>query len=404
MKQKNTDPWADVPNLKIRGPRRVCYVRVEINGEELVRSLHIEADPLGRNKADVVDAIRAFKLRAAQDTFAILKLTRSRNEHSTFAEIFAAYRAACAGRDILEKTFEQNIGWLEHIVRVAQGEFVDVKTQRTSLLTVDLLTTFQERKITAIKTKADAEGWSTEQLEQRMKSGKNSAKSVIQQARSLFSVELLQSRHYRDLVLPDLSKFMAFRADGSSVAPFVRPAADVWQKIVADLPALKASSLAQWFALNLGVNCGLRRGSARAARWAWCTALDSGEAEMEVRRAKGGHYIVTLQADLWAELLAARASTDYIIPATIVAAPGAELSAAELEADRDATIDAVVAWLRARGLNNRTPFHTLRKIFGNAMVRTHGLTEGQNALGHSKQDLTHSTYSEHRSTRTVRAV
>lgn len=399
--RQTKDPWSEIPNLLVRGPRRVCYVRVELNGKEHVRSLHIEADPDGRNADDVREAIRAFKLQLAKDSFAILQLTRSRSEHSKLGEIFAAYRAACAGRDIKVETMERNIEYLGYIVRTARGEFTDVENARASVLSVDLLQDFQEKKIAALKETAREKQWSSEELEQRMKSAKNSVRSGIQQARSLFSVELLQSRHYRDLILPDLATFMAFRAEGSTVAAFVRPPAEVWQRILAAVPALKASSLAQWFAFQLGVNCGLRRGSARSARWAWCKELENGEAEMEVRRAKGGHYFIRLPADLWRELVAARTSTDYIIPCTL---PAGEHAPAELEADRDATIDGVVAWLRAHGLEARNPFHTLRKIFGNEIVTEHGLTEGQRALGHSKQDLTHSTYSEHRSTRAVRVV
>ncbi len=398
------NPWSGIPNLKIRGPRRVCYARVEINGEEFQRSLHIEADPEGKNRGDVLDALRAFKLEIAKDKFAILQLTRSRNEHSTLAEIVTAYRAACKGRDITEDTIHRNVEYLYYIARLAHTEFFDTAGARASILTADLLATFQERRIAGVKADAAAKGWTSEQLEQKMKSTKNSVKSGIQQARSLFAVELLQSRHYRDLILPDLGPFMKFRADGSTVAAFVRPSAEVWQKIVDDLPALKASSLPQWFALQLGVNVGLRRGSARCARWEWCKELAGGEAEMEVRRAKGGHYFLRLPADLWRELVTARTSTDYIIPSTLQAAAGVEFTPKQLEDDRDATIDAVVAWLRARGLDTRNPFHSLRKIYGNEMVQTHGLTEGQNSLGHSRNELTHQVYAEHRSTRTVRVV
>lgn len=408
MKTKK-DPWAGIPNLRLRGPDRVCYVRLTINNEEHVRSLHINADPEGRNKRDVLDAIRAYKMEAAKNAHAILQLTRSRNETSTFATLFAAYRAACAERDIKAETCARNIGYLSFILRTVRGEFFAVETGRASLLTAELLETFEGERIARLKTRADAAYWTGEVLEHRMAATRNTIASAIRQARSLFSADLLRSRHYRALVLPVLDGFLDYRVESTSVAPFVRPPAEVWERILADLPTLKAAHPAQWIAFVLAVNCGLRRSSAAAARWAWFKELPTGDAEMEVRRAKGNRYFVRLSAAAWAELKAARTSVEYVIPSTLPPAPeGAVRTPAEIsrltEAANHEVIDAVVVWLRERGIDAYRPFHVLRKIFGDAVVRTHGLTEAQNALGHSKADLTHAIYSEHRSTKSVKVV
>lgn len=382
--------WSAIPNLIVRNGW--CHARVERDGKQHWRSLRIEADAEGKNAEFVRESLRAFKLELARNDSKILEATkRRRTDTSTFAQIFTAYRGASAGRDIKDDTVESNIAWLGVILRTVNGEFFDIENARAHILTSDLLATFQERRIAAVKQRAEERQWPAEEYEQAMKSAKNTVKSIIQQARSVFAKDLLQSRHYRNLTLPDLYPFMAFRAEGSTVSAFVRPASEVWSRILADLPALKSANIALWYAFQLGVNCGLRRGSARSARWSWCKQLESGEAEMEVRRAKGGHYFIRLPAEVWNGLLANRASTDYIIPLAS-------------EEERDEAVNQLVQWLRERGLDNRNPFHTLRKIFGDAIVRAHGLTEGQNSLGHSKQDLTHAVYAEHRSTKGVKVV
>lgn len=410
--------WSSIPNLVVRGAGRWCHARVEMNAKAHWRSLHIQADAEGKNAPDVKDAIRAFKLQLAKDTFAVLQLTRSRNEHSTIEQLFAAYAKACSGRAIKTETVTTTKSRLAHVVRAVHGEFYNVEEARTSIFTRDLAEQFEHAKIAAVKKAAeDAElagqAWSAEQLEQRIQSATNSAKSVLQQARAIFAESLLAGVHYRELVLPDLKPFLSYRVEGgTTIAAYVAPPVEVWQKIIADLPALKASSPAAWLAFQLGANSGLRRSSARNARWSWCTENTDGSAEMRIGRAKGNNSTVTFAPDVWAELKAARTSIDYIIPGTFEtpatrqkyreAHPEATIPA---ELTRDEVIDELVAWLRGRGLTVDVvdkPFHLLRKIFGDTMRKAHGLDEAQKALGHSSNRLTHAVYSDHRSTKHVR--
>lgn len=417
--------WSGIPNLIIRGKGNWCHARVEVNGTEHVRSLHIQADDAGANAPFVLDALRAYKVRIAQDSFAILQLTRSRNELSKIGDVFTAYEKACSGRDVLDSTVTTTKSRFAHICRTVHGESFDAESAHASIVTRELAERFEHAKLAAVKEAAKVAAaagtpWSPEELEQRMQSTKNSAKSVLQQARALFAKDLLECVHYRGLVLPDVGPFMRYRVDGgTTISAFVAPPVDIWKKIRDDLPALKTTSPAKWIAFQLAVNCGLRRSSARNARWSWCVENADGSASMRITRAKGNHSTVTIAPNVWTELKAVRVSLDYMIPgasetpATRTAAVraadkrGEPLTFDPLEPTRDEIIGELVQWLRARGLTvdvARTPFHLLRKIYGDAMRSEHGLDEAQKALGHSSNKLTHAVYSDHRSTKHVQTA
>ena len=384
--------WSSIANIIVRGKKRICVARLEIDGKQVWRTTRIEADPEGLNADDVRAWLRVFKVELVKDRSKLLALTRVRDDYSTFGEIFTAYRDACAGRDISERTVDANIKWMSLVLRTVHGEGTHVEDLRASVLVDDeLLRSFKEKRITAIKARVLEEKCTPEEAEQRMRKGKNSIKSIIQQARSLFSRELMQSRSYRQLTLPELQAFMEYKTDGSTVSAFVPPSKEVWQKILADLPALKETNLAQWYAFMIAANAGLRRRSARNARWAWCTENPDGSAAMHISVSKGNNSSCTISPAVWAMMQAKKSSTDYIIPLAS-------------EPERDQAITGLVLWLRKHGLTDELvdkPYHQLRKIFGDAMVQAHGLTEAQNALGHSKADLTHAVYSENRSTKWV---
>ncbi len=422
MKQKRSFDWSTIPNLEIRGKGRWCHARIEMNGRPFMRSLHIQADEAGENAPFVKDALRAYKVQLAQDTFAILKLTRSRSEYSTCRELFDAYDKACAGRRIKHDTVTTALGRFRHVLKTVHGDHFDVDGARTSIVSRQLAQDFEAAKISAVKATAAASAaagkpWTEETLEQRLQSALNSAKSVLQQARQLFARRVIDCAPYRQLVLPDVGPFMQYRVDGgTTISAFVPPPAEVWQRISADLPALKAESPAKWFAFQLAVNCGLRRSSARNARWGWVVETVEGAAQMRIGRAKGNNSTVTISPELWLEMKAARIdATDYILPGTFET-PAArtaalkanpDLAAAAGEQTRDEIVGDLVAWLRERGLTvdvARCPFHLLRKIYGDAMGQAHGLDEAQKALGHSSSRLTHAVYSDHRSTKHVRVV
>lgn len=200
------------------------------------------------------------------------------------------------------------------------GESYDVGAARCSIIIRELAAGFHHSRIAAVKTAAEAAAskgtpWTAEELEQRIQSAKNSAKSFLTQARAIFAADLLQSAHYSHLTLPDVSGIKKYKiGGGTTISAFVAPPTEVWQKIKADLPTLRTEGPDTWLAFQVGANSGLRRSSAKNARWDWCVENTDGSAAMRVGRAKGSNYTMTIAPEVWAEMKAARASVEYIIP------------------------------------------------------------------------------------------
>jgi integrase len=361
------------------------HARVEVHGKAHWRSLHIEADPAGRNAPLAKDALRAFKARLAQDSFAILQLTRSRSEFSTFADLFTAYRAACAGRAISLASIERAIKDLRLIVRAVHGDTFAVDAARVSLCTPQLLIDFRAARIAALKAEAAAAQFDTETYQRRLHSTQVTIKSTIQHARSVFAQECLQEAAYRSLMLPDLRAFMAFRSGGSTTRAFEMPDLDTLAKLHEGAALFAGTRPDLWLALCLAANFGLRRGSCRVARWDWFQERSDGSALLRVRAAKGNHSTVGVAPSTWTALkvhqaAAAAAKREYVIP-------GADDTA------REAVLEQVKDWLRGIGYDDaRCPLHELRGLFVNTMAQEHSLDAAQGATGHSTQKVMMDSY------------
>jgi hypothetical protein len=61
----------------------------------------------------------------------------------------------------------------------------------------------------------------------------------------------------------------------------------------------------------------------------------------------------------------------------------------------------LASWLRAHGVSNAKPLHTLRKEYGSALARTLGILAASHGLRHASIGLTHQHYVDSRSTATV---
>ena len=387
MPQKNYD-WSRIDNLEVRGKKRICQARVTVNGRTYRRTLGITADLEGRNAPLIREALRAYKAKLAQDHLAILQLTRTRSDYSKLSEIFAAYDEACASRRIGALSVLRTKQCTRRIIHQATGRDPNTTDPRAGIFTRDLAADFFASRIRAVKEEAAAaeksgDAWTAEQLEKRLASAQVSAKTCLQQSKSLFARALLDSRPYRALQLPALDGFLRYNIAGSSLSRYKRPPAAVIEAIGRDLPALLESEPAQWLAFQLGVHSGLRRSSARNARWEWITENPDGSALLDVSLAKGNLSAVTILPEVWQAMKAARVDlSPWILPG-------------EKETQRDAHVVALDAWLRAHGMTEdvaRLPFHTLRKMYGDAMESTHGLEAARKALGHSSDHITRTTY------------
>jgi hypothetical protein len=374
------NPWAGHKNLIIRNGW--CHARVTMAGAVHWRSLHIEADTEGHNLPIVLEALRAFKLQLARDSFSILQLTKSRRDSAPIGRILQAFEADSAGRVIEPKSMKAAISSLRLILRtVTHCENPD--TLNSSILTADLLRDYQAAKIAAAKPLGpDA-----------VERAETTSKSTIQQARSVFSEAARQGKNMRLLTLPELTEFLHFRASGSTLRQRAELDDVTLARLTEGVGELHTTSPARWLAACLCGNLGLRRGSARMARWDW-VRLVRGKPVMHLlasaeTSAKGNAYKVTIDPSVWQDMLALRQSdSPYIVPG-------------ETEADRDAVFDENVKWLRELGIDANKPNHELRKVFAQTMRDTHGAGAASDSLGHSDPKLL-KAYTTRGSDKTVR--
>ncbi|MDR0353137.1 MAG: hypothetical protein LBI02_07240 [Opitutaceae bacterium] len=374
---------------------KTAYFRKKISGKDKWQSLGELAPEDARA---VVRKLR--RDSALEDIEKRLGYASKRSDISTFAELFKAYDAYCAGIDIEPNTVKNNRNSASLIVRRVMGGGFDVDAARVSVFTAQLLRDFSAVTIAARKAKCAKKKLPEEEQRRQIESAQRTIRSTVRQARSLFARAALSSTAYQRLSLPDLSEAMRTVVGESSLVAYEPPPAAVVERIAAEAAALKAANPGLWLALNLEINAGLRRGSARFARWEWFS--DNGKdrdgnrwVDLRVLVSKGGESIVRFDAGLYEEMLAVKADghagADFILPGATVE-------------DRDALCKALVPWLRERGLDRRQPNHELRKLYGDQKYREHGATEAQRALGHSDSKLTSKVYASARSTKSLRVA
>ena len=372
--------------------RKIAYLRMKLGGRDRWQSLG-EISP-----EDARSMVR--RLRRDNNLEQLEKrfdMAARRSDVCTIDDLFSAYDTWAAGVDIAKPTVEKNKQCMELVLRTSLGAAYNETTTKVSAFDVDACRAYSSRTIEQRKADAIAHNWDPEKLKDKMASAQRTIRSTVRQARSLFSKEPMSSVAYRDLVIPDMTAVMKLVIGESSLVSYKRPPQAVLERIAHDAAALKITAPAMWLAMQLEVNIGLRRSSARQAKWEWFQerGVDRDNmpwVECYVGVAKGGESWVRIDYALYEELLAFRAEGQiYILP-------GKE------EKDRDQVLADLVGWLRERGLDTRMPNHELRKWYGDTKYSEHGASEAQNALGHSDSKLTSKVYASKRSIRSVRVV
>lgn len=344
-----------------------------------------------------------------------LGMLRQRSECATIGDVFAAFDEANRGRDIKERSAENAKSSLRHIVRLVKGSTFDVDGARCSILTPELLVDYEaarrrlrkEVEIPAAIAKAKADGApiasEPEFIKKQLDACQTTIKSTINQARSVFAVELLQTESYRKLKIPDLAAFRAKSVEGTTVKSYRRPAAEVLAAIRDGAAELKLQDPGAWLALQLEANGGLRRGSAADALWDWFAVTDPERqlVQLQCSRAKGNETDNAFPWDRYQEMVALRTlrqEQEQLKDPPPFVLPGATRD------ERDQCCERLLVWLRARGLDRRLPNHELRKWAIDQRRAEHGLDDAQSFAGHSDQKLTAKAYSRGRSEKVLRVV
>lgn len=381
---------------------KIAYFRQQLNGKEKWQSLGELSINDAREKVRYLRKLHALNLLNEK-----LGLISKRSSVCSFEELFKAYDTYCKGIKIDKRTVTNNKGCASLILRRVKGQNFDVHKAHVSLFNTQLLRDFSAKSVAERKRVCEEKKLPEEQTRKKMDSVQRTIKSTVQQARSLFAKEALCSTAYSKLTLPNMEDVMKLSIGTTTVVPYQAPSSQVINRIARDAATLKETNPKLWLAFNLEVNAGLRRGSARNARWDWF--VDHGKdpkgerwIDLRVSVAKGGESIVRFDATLFDEMAALKKSAK-VYGTQIMEKKGPEfILPGDTSAERDAICKALVPWLRERGLDKRQPNHELRKLYGDRKYSEHGAEEAQRALGHSDSKLTSKVYASARARKSLR--
>lgn len=230
---------------------------------------------------------------------------------------------------------------------------------------------------------------------------KVSCNSIIRQARSLFSKRVLGLISAR-VALPSPLPF-----EGVEVFKKLRSHLRYQSKVDARALLLIArdeltapdkdgkTRLEQFKVLVLALCCGLRRNEMDKLTWRQVD-LDAGVLRIETTRffkAKSDESNATV--DIEPELVPllrgwrARANkSEFVIESEI----RPRMSATYSHYRTDALLTSLMAWLRAKGVDDRKPLHTLRKEYGSIVADKLGIYAASRALRHGDVQVTATHY------------
>ena len=230
----------------------------------------------------------------------------------------------------------------------------------------------------------------------KQRSARISVNSLMRQAKSLFSPEILK---FVCLELPNALPFTGVSFEPRQSMRY-RSGFDV-EKLIKD--AQKELPVEQLKILLLAVMAGLRRREMDLLPWA---AFRWNERVIRIEATRYFHpksEDSVGDVELDSELLKvfrgfhARARTDFVIDSEI--APRPEATYSHYRCQRD--FEALTAWLREKGVPGKKPLHTLRKEFGSQVCSKHGIYSASHALRHADIAVTSQHYLDKRKSATA---
>ena len=219
---------------------------------------------------------------------------------------------------------------------------------------------------------------------------KISCNSVLSQTRALFSkriLALVRSRVALPEPLPfhEVEKFKKLRShvryqSNVDAVSLLRTARD----------ELAETEPEQFKVLVLALCCGLRRNELDKLTWRQVD-FDAGVIRIETTRyfkakSDDSNGAVDVEPELVAVLRGwkARAKSEFVIESDTRPHVGASYS--HYRTGR--LLDSLMAWLRAKGVDDRKPLHTLRKEFGSIVADKLGIYAASRALRHADGQVT----------------
>jgi integrase len=241
------------------------------------------------------------------------------------------------------------------------------------------------------------EKWKSEQLKIRSKNNqhlKNSAmatiNSITRNAKSLFSKEMLKLTNLSTVLKSPFSDISLFK-EGSHryISKF-----DAKELIENAQKELKPISQNAYAIFLLALGCGLRRNEIDKLLWEQVD-LEDGTISIyatkfftpKTRESSSEVPIAPFVAD---ELRGMKIVADdiFVIPSKI----GSRLNAQYTHYRCNGEYRKIYEWLKAQGIDNKSPLHTLRKEYGSQICRDYGLYMASRALRHSSYKITEEYY------------
>lgn len=230
--------------------------------------------------------------------------------------------------------------------------------------------------------------------EGKARMARNSANTIIRMARSLFAKRVL--RFVKDkLVLPSPLPFEGVELYARQSMRYAGgvDVEDLLARARADLSD-DPKRAEEWKALLLCLFAGLRRNEADKLRW---NSIDftAGVIRIEAQddfapKAEASLGEVPLDDELLSLLRGLRAREPKAVYA--LAGDGSKLSARWNGYRAEKTFKRLTSWLRANGVNMRTPLHTLRKEAGSLVCQRAGLFAASRFLRHADVAITAQHY------------
>lgn len=228
--------------------------------------------------------------------------------------------------------------------------------------------------------------------ENKARSARNTANATLRSAKSLFSKRLLR------FIAPKIELPSPLPFDGVEFFPrqsmrYVSTM-DV-EKIIAQAGTDLATTDSEAFkAFILCLFAGLRRNEADKLRWS-SVDLDAGVIRIEAHehfapKAETSLGEIPLEPEAIPILRGMKASApkaEYVLEGV---APKTSLTWRPYRADE--TFARLGAWLKAQGVNSRTPLHTLRKEAGSLVCQKSGLFDASRFLRHADVAITAQHY------------
>lgn len=343
------------------------------------------------DKKQALDAARSHLFALNNERFDVANALRLRKAAIKLRldELVSAYlHAPPAPGRANDKTRRANVHTLKTIVRRVHGKDFDVDGASVSILDGDLIWNFKQ------KVQIEA----AEEDEERRLQLYRSANSLLRQARSLFTSDLLEyydrSEH---MPLPDLTKFREAECfSGAGKFEYHAPGDAIISKTFADLERLRTGDVAAnrpidlnaYKACWLAIGFGLRASEIREARRRWFMPIEGaiwccGDVLAKNRRFPR----VRVQLGAWDQL---GPLIEHLRPDEYLIAG----SATERSGD---VFRRISAWMRNLGWQTQHHVHEFRAWAGCQIAENapRGIIDAQTFMRHASYMTTETYYGHH---------